>query len=409
MPRTPQDRTRKRDRGGGEGTGVEAPNTPSKNKRDSVKSPKRPPELALRMSHGWTVTDGTFDPVPQDKRRKQDVPFPSYVNHTFRSRSALSSLQVCRDAPVKAPALDIACDHLWKSMPDEVRRYVHVPPPNGPDLWSTNEEQRKSMYEKMDEKTYHLPVDRMTGETEYRLYSDVKKRPWIIWPIWVEDQWGSDWITVIWYSEPLDGQSALFDQLLSYAIIDPRRSPMPDSSGRHPPIRGRLERVRQRLFDFWSRSNFNVQHARVMEVFCSPMPLYETSSGERCFHVVKSLISQIIDWFTSGMNFDHSTTITSMPQWVNPFQIRVEMTGINAWVLMASLDYDARITVESILPNTYTEVVCDGKKKFLHNYDLAGPYDEPPIASHDYLLPSGRDYNAPPGQKKPNTFWEYLY
>lgn len=67
--------------------------------------------------------------------------------------------------------------------------------------------------------------------------------------------------------------------------------------------------------------------------------------------------------------------------------MRVEMTGINAFILMASLDFDARISVEAILPNTMTEVAADGVKKWVRNYDLAGPFEEPQIAADDFLLP----------------------
>ncbi|KAI1748877.1 hypothetical protein F4782DRAFT_533996 [Xylaria castorea] len=367
------------------------------------------PEYALRMSHGWTVTDGTYDPIPQDKRRKRDVPYPSYVNHTFRTRSALSSLQISRNAPIKAAALDIAFDHLWKCMPGEVRRYLHIASPNGPDLWSADEAAKDAMYKTMEKEIYHLPVKQGSNEMVYRFFADITKRPWVILPIWVEDEWGSDWIIVIWFSQAPPDDADYFNQLISYAIIDSRRSPTPDASGRHPPIQDRLERIRYRLYEFWGKAGFNLESAGIMEVFSSPMPPDEATSGERSFAIVKSLINQIIDWFTSGLEFDPNTTIQSMPQWVNPYQQRIELTGINAWTLMASLDYNARITVEALLPNTRTEVVADGKKKFIYNYDLAGPFEEPPIASHDYNLPGGKDLNAPPGQTKPNTFWEYAY
>lgn len=32
-----------------------------------VKQPDVIPEYTLRMSHGWTITDGTWDPIPQDQ------------------------------------------------------------------------------------------------------------------------------------------------------------------------------------------------------------------------------------------------------------------------------------------------------------------------------------------------------
>ncbi|KAI1111061.1 hypothetical protein F5Y14DRAFT_443592 [Nemania sp. NC0429] len=352
------------------------------------------------MSHGWTIGDGTFEPVPQDKRRRQDVPYPSFVGHSYRSRTALTSLQLAHDAPVSPCALDIACQHLWKCMPGEARKYLYISPPNGPALWGGNDEsKRTAMYEKMDDKIYHVPVNG-TDKTEYRHYADLKKRPWVIWPLWVEDQWGSDFITVIWHSEHAADDPDLFNQLVSYAIIDPRRSQEPDKNQRHQLVKGRLARIQGRLIDLWRKAGFNARRAKLLDVYCSPMPFDEATSGERCFAVVKELINQVINWYISGMQYHHGTTITSMSQWVNPFQQRVELAGICAWTLMASMDYNARIAVEAILPDTRWTVTSNGKEKYLHPYDLAGSYEEPPIASYDYLLPGGEKYMAPQTPKR---------
>ncbi|KAI3322774.1 hypothetical protein HD806DRAFT_523078 [Xylariaceae sp. AK1471] len=347
------------------------------------------------MGHGWTVNDGTFDHVPLDKRRRRDVPYPSFVNHTYRSMNGLASLQLAHDAPINICAMDTAVEHIWKCMPGEARRYLYMPPPNGPALWGASDKSYKDMLEKMDQKVYHIIKNEKTNESQYRCYLDLKKRPWVIWPIWVEDKWGSDWVTLIWHSRYTDEAGDRFDELVSYAIIDPRREPEADASGKHQPINGRLERIRTRLFELWDRAGFNRNNAQQMNVLCSPMPLNETTSGERCFAVVKDLINQIIDWYISGMEFNHSTTITSMRQWVNPFQQRIEMTGINAWILMSTFDYNARIAVEAIQPNTQTEVAVDGNRKYLYPYDLAGPYNDPPIAAYDYLIPANKQYTAP--------------
>jgi hypothetical protein len=95
-------------------------------------------------------------------------------------------------------------------------------------------------------------------------------------------------------------------------------------------------------------------------------------------------------------------TIMNQQPWVNPYQQRVEMTGINAWILMASFDFNARIAIESIQSNTTIEVASDGKKKLLYPYDLAGPYDEPPISDYDYNIPQdpdNRQYIRPPPEE----------
>ncbi|KAI0204365.1 hypothetical protein F4808DRAFT_456814 [Astrocystis sublimbata] len=373
---------------------------------DPVVEPDAVPEYQLRMSHSWTITDRTYDPIPQDRRGIRDVPYPTYVDHSFRTRSALSSLQVARNAPIKPPALDVAFDHLWKCMPGEARRYMHIASPNGPELWGSDLHAADAMFKTMQKKVYQT-TEHGSGKTIYRFYANITKRPWVILPIWVEDNWGSDWVIIVWFTLPDPEREDYYNQLLAYAIFDSRRSPEPDANGRHTPIPERMERIRWRLFQIWEEAGYDVSKAMIIEAFSSPMAFDEQSSGERSFATVKCLIKQIIDWYTGGMEFTREHTIKSMPQWVNPYQERIEMTGINAWTLMASLDYNARITVEAILPNTRTEVASDGDKKYIYNYDLAGPFEEQPIASYDYYLPSDKNYKAPSDSTRPNQFWDF--
>jgi hypothetical protein len=261
---------------------------------------KRSYEYQIRMGHGWTVSDDTFDSIPLDKRRKRDVPYPTFVNHTFRSMNGLASLQLAHDAPINLCAMDIAVEHIWKCMPEEARTYVYMTPPNGPALWGACEKSYTDMLEKMGKKVYHITVNEETQETQYRCYLDFKKRPWVIWPIWVEDQWGNDWVTLIWHSKATDEAGDRFDEVVSYAIIDPRREPQADSSGKHRPISDRLERIRTRLLDLWERADISGQSAQELEILSSPMALNETSSGERCFAAVKELLDQS-EWFPKSI------------------------------------------------------------------------------------------------------------
>ncbi|KAI1810794.1 hypothetical protein GGS20DRAFT_579588 [Poronia punctata] len=339
------------------------------------------------MGHGWTINDGTFDYYPLDKRRKRDVPCPRFVVQTHRAMNSLSSLQLSRDAPISMCAMDMATSFLWKCLPKDVRNSVYIPPPNGPALWGTSEEAAQAMHQTMDQQRSLFVENPVTNEAQYRFYVDIKKRPWIIWPIWVEDEWGYDWVTVVWHSRRFEeAKAGPSGQLVAYAIIDPRRKPTPDASGKHEPVQSRLDRIRTRLHDIWRRAGYDTQQVEELKLLSNPTPTTETSSGERCYAAVKELGEQLVRWHVNGRVFCPKTTLANLSPWVSPFQMRIEMTGISAWSLMATFDYNARISVEAIQPNTRTEVVANGEKKYLYNYDLAGNPDEALIASPDYLI-----------------------
>ncbi|RWA09089.1 hypothetical protein EKO27_g6006 [Xylaria grammica] len=355
--------------------------------RAAAEAFRKKTDFKVKMVNGWTFNDGTFDPVPENKKTRSDVPYPSYVHHAFRAREGLSSLQLSRNSPISQCAMDIAVHHLWKCMPGDARRHLYLSSPNGPALWGPDETALQEIYKKMDNPAYHIPTEPDGEDQQYQLYVEIKKRPWVIWPLWVEDEWGSDWITVIWYSESTTEKPDRFDQVMFYSIIDPRRTSTADSNGRHGAIPGRLNRIADRLSAIWKKAGMIENNVKFKFVYSSPMPSDEATSGERTFAAIKVLINQVIDWCTSGKQFSLHTTITDQPRWVNPYQQRVEMAGINAWILMASSDFNARVTVEAMLPNTLTEVAVDGEKKFVRPYDLAGPFIEPAIAAPDYLLP----------------------
>ncbi|RYP09335.1 hypothetical protein DL764_001382 [Monosporascus ibericus] len=77
------------------------------------------------------------------------------------------------------------------------------------------------MYEKME-----LPEYRNKESKKYLFYTQMKPRPWVIWPLWVEDDFGKDYVTALLYSQPSDQSKkpAVLDQLVQYTIIDPRRA-----------------------------------------------------------------------------------------------------------------------------------------------------------------------------------------
>ncbi|CAJ2499627.1 Uu.00g024800.m01.CDS01 [Anthostomella pinea] len=357
-------------------------------------------DYQLRMGPGWTVNDGTFDHVPENKRRKRDVPYPFFINHAYRAAHGLSTLQLHHDAPVSMCAMDIATDHTWKSLPPELRRCLLIPPPNGPGIWGDDAEARELLYAKMALAPYPDAT-----RTEYKFYRDLKKKPWVIWPIWVEDQWGKDYVLIFWYAEtsedtPEDTPN-VYNRLSRFTIIDPRRNPVAGADGKHQPLMARRIRIVNHLRDFLARAGYDrahtVEHTQILSI---PMAQNEASSGERCYAAIKVLNERLVDWLRGEQTQARAWAVfENLPQWVNPYHQRVEMTGINAWMVMASFDFNARIAIENVLPNVQTKLAVNGKHRIIVPFDLAGTFTDTSLPPIDLLsLPT-----PPPGPQQQPT------
>ncbi|RYP66746.1 hypothetical protein DL771_007626 [Monosporascus sp. 5C6A] len=409
-------------------------------------------DYQIRMGEGWTMSDQTYERQPLKKRRKTDVPYPQLINHTFRSMNGLSTLQISHDAPISLSALDVACEHLWKTLHSDVRAQICVPPPNGPSLWSGDQADINRMYEKME-----LPEYRNKESKEYLFYTHMKSRPWVIWPLWVEDDFGKDYVTVLLYSQQFEQSKkpAVFDQLVQYTIIDPRRASQatkrPNAPADEPAKYGfpkaRTGRLDAALKDFLNHagydlsrvperqtptnapggpahadtpgnaagsmedtlmndapdgggndastagndagnnSNSTVVTSSMTVTHCSPMPPGECTSAERCFATVKEILERIVQWHLRNPEDEmrQREVFRHMRPWINPYQFRIEMTGICAWVTMATLDYKARIAVE-VIDDFDFDTVAGGIRKKTKPYDLAGPFEQPPMAPAGWLL-----------------------
>ncbi|KAI1652565.1 hypothetical protein F4813DRAFT_377641 [Daldinia decipiens] len=340
-----------------------------------------PRDYKLRMSSGWTISDGTYTSVPEDRKTKRNVPYPTYIHEAYRATFGLNTLQLARNAPITLCAMDVATDYLWKCAPPFIQSEVSIHPPNGPALWSQDESHQEAIYQE---------TERQTAKRGKDVYGVFKAKPWGIWPLWVEDQWGSDYVLLVWYADGTDASPDFFDTVTMATLYDPRRYPLADKDGWHHPIIERRERLEGQVQKFFKRAGFDTSKLVFKEGHVSPMPLGETTSGERCFAAVKELLECIMNFYldiAQGAEQDFSNGFWNLSQWVNPYQYRVEMTGINAWVLMAAFDYNARIAVECVEPNIKTEVVVDGRRRLITPKNLAGSPIPPNVSADNYLLP----------------------
>ncbi|KAI1206956.1 uncharacterized protein F4807DRAFT_436481 [Annulohypoxylon truncatum] len=359
----------------------------SQNKLPSIL--KRPiasqEDYEMRVGPGWTLSDGTYEHVPQSKRRKRDVPYPAYVDLAHESMFGLSSLQLGYNAPITHCAMDIATEHVWKCLPKGVQELIEVAPPNGPELWSNNARDVDEMYQRMREDSA------LKNQSTYKYYSLLKRKPWTVWPIWVEDDYGFDWVVIVWYSEESQASSGVYDRVRTYEVYDPRRDmghPEGAQDGKKRDIiQDRSERIRDRWLDFLSKGGFDTRNVRRSSARMCPMVSDDYTSGERCFAAVKDILGSIRDNYIDGVTFNPDRdSLPSLSRWVNPYGSRIEMAGINAWVLMSTFSYNARIVVECIEPEMKTDIVVDGQRRTIKPFELAGPRYPPLIAAADYCV-----------------------
>ncbi|KAI1086785.1 hypothetical protein F5B19DRAFT_110533 [Rostrohypoxylon terebratum] len=335
-----------------------------------------PGNYEMRVGPGWTLNDGTYTHVPQTRRYKRDVPRPLYVDLAHEAMYALSSLQVAHNAPITMCALDIAVEHLWRCLPEEVQHIIDIEPPNGPELWSEDEEAVRDMYEKMKD----------DADT---FYQDMKKKQWVVWPIYVEDEFGADWLVIFWYAQESKPGSGVFDRIRMTEIYDARRdtSPRQTPSGpKHDVPIPRRKRVGRRFEELVSAGGYDLSGNSNRNARISPMEIDEHTSGERCYHAVKEIFQWIVNRHFADP-FDVETQIfPSLSRWVNPYQSRIEMAGINAWILMATFDFNARIVVECMEPGLRRDVIVGGEERLVEPKELAGPSEEPLAAASDFMI-----------------------
>ncbi|KAI1764669.1 hypothetical protein GGR53DRAFT_492688 [Hypoxylon sp. FL1150] len=342
-----------------------------------------PKDYVVRVGNGWTIGDGTFDRVRESRKAKKDIPYPRPVEDARQAVHALSSLQLSAEAPITPATLDCVSHALWSYQPEVIRRSVWIAPPAGPELWSADEEMRDEMYRRMAEEKLAF-----NERGEYHFVGELKEQPIVLWPIWVEDRWGKDWVLIAWYAQKSDPSIERYDSVRSYSIYDPRRSARPNQDGEHVPLIQRGLRIMRRLEYFFQVGNFKMDGCKPSTGWISPMAPDEISSGERCFAAIKNLLQIITDSAIAEKDWEGFPVFPPLSRWVYPYATRMEMTGLAAYLAVATHQWNARIAIECLEPHLGYQVVVDGELRIFKPDALAPTRQIPDFTQANYFYPS---------------------
>lgn len=390
---------------------------------NSNKEEKEEYAYYAEMVDGWVFSDNTFGHQPLDQRTPAHTPCPSNPRNVYqleRALQGLSSLQLAHDAPVTPSAMDTVLEVLWQSQPYAVRAACRVLPPNGPDLWGLdvnkanlvlgelalgpeNDGRNVEFFTKlafydMDEERDARPDKRSKGKGRagLDLDDDEPLRYHVVWPILVEDEYGHDWVTLIWTQTMRRDtdrlkQETRYAQIQEFYIVDPRldgriyASNFEQSRDRRDRILMRFESLLANL-DATCVVTFapgclveNENGTRLDSYWYAPdMPSHEHTSGERCYAVVKQWM-----WRLTHAIFPHADdkaatqARSAVLRHVNPYFERMAMLGICAWVAMGSLSFWARVSIESLPEDHRIPLLVNGKPFSLIADELQGPAEEP--------------------------------
>ncbi|KAK6860710.1 hypothetical protein PG995_004346 [Apiospora arundinis] len=117
-----------------------------------------------------------------------------------QASNGLANLQLAHNIPVNHSAMEVVVNALWDHLPAAVQSTIFMSPPNGPDLWGSDDEAADAALREIEDV---VQKSKASKDLAHWLRS-ISHLPSVIWPLWVEDEFGSHWVVLYWTSEAED-------------------------------------------------------------------------------------------------------------------------------------------------------------------------------------------------------------
>ncbi|KAK8103496.1 uncharacterized protein PG998_010529 [Apiospora kogelbergensis] len=318
-----------------------------------------------------------------------------------RASNGLANLQLAHNVPVNHAAMDTVIDALWESMHPALKPIVWNPPANGPDLWSNDEAKAEATMKAIED----ISKKRECNDDFHTWLCSISRMPVIIWPLWVEDEFGAHWVVVYWTSEQRDNPKNPTEErryITDIRLLDPALDYAYYTGGfrTHDARRRRITQRLHRLLRLFRRVyaledvcvlRWNAREPGLLQPANGLLRGYhanfyleagDAATGERVYAVVKQLLAGILD-IARAPQYEEADRYWELPHYrylgqlthVDPALARMEMAGICAWKCMQAQDFRARIAVRPLRgddPKIPVEV--DGETRYLAPDALRRPH-----------------------------------
>ncbi|KAK8850909.1 hypothetical protein PGQ11_013388 [Apiospora arundinis] len=117
-----------------------------------------------------------------------------------QASNGLANLQLAQNIPVNHSAMEVVVNALWDHLPAAVQSTIFMSPPNGPDLWGGDDEAADAALREIED----VVQKRKASKDLAHWLRSISHLPSVIWPLWVEDEFGSHWVVLYWTSEAED-------------------------------------------------------------------------------------------------------------------------------------------------------------------------------------------------------------
>ncbi|KAK7961698.1 uncharacterized protein PG986_002523 [Apiospora aurea] len=287
-----------------------------------------------------------------------------------RASNGLANLQLSNSTRINKPTMDVVVETLKKSLPPDVRHQVYCAPAYGPDLWSND----PVKYDAARDHLAGLANGKIDGGNDFRIFlRRISSAVHVVWPLWVEDEFGAHWVVLYWNTAISFRPQGMFAYIQELRLFDPALDYGYHTSG-HRDNYQRRERITNAFITFlnlfkrqWVLMAENTQigglrwnhdrkgkmsENRLMHGFHATFKMDEGdhATGERCYSLIKQLLAGIVEQETAlpADRYESHREHLGKLTYVDPYLARMEMAGICAWQSMEAKDFKARIGVEDL-------------------------------------------------------------